>query len=254
MATGTGENSEGSGTAHEAVSEQLSDALPVVALAEKQEFISPLTPLQPQIEGPLGSRPLNRKHLRSISAALLAIAWLAILYYWREFWGKHWGDVASVLGLAISIVGFGYTIHLARKAKDAAERAEDAAISARNTLLHFDAIVALSQAISEMGQIQQLHRDRAWKYLPPRYSIVRHLLVTAKFNASVLSVNQRGKIASVLVTMSGIDNKIEACLSGEKENPVGFKGLLEILKAQQDNLSEILAEIRSNRSPYVRET
>jgi len=40
---------------------------------------------------------------------------------------QHWGDIASVGGLVVSLLGFWYTIEAVSKAKDAAQQATEAA-------------------------------------------------------------------------------------------------------------------------------
>ena len=55
-----------------------------------------------------------------------------------DFFAKHWGDLASIVGLA-------FAIYLAHQAKNAAEQARDAARAARDRIFSLDAIGRLWQ-------------------------------------------------------------------------------------------------------------
>ena len=69
---------------------------------------------------------------------------------------KHWGDLASVAGVAL-------TVWFAWMAKTAAEQARDAADQVREQLSRFDTIAELSAAITIIEEIMRLQRTQAWE-------------------------------------------------------------------------------------------
>lgn len=71
-----------------------------------------------------------------------------------EFIQQHWGDVASVAGVLISLVGFVVTIMSVVASTKAAQRAEDAALEVRDKFLRTDTIMELSGAIAIMEEIK----------------------------------------------------------------------------------------------------
>jgi hypothetical protein len=176
---------------------------------------------------------------------------LMLLLKWSSssFWEKHWGDVASVVGLGLSIAGFLLTIGIASQTRSAAEKAEAAATNARNSLFHFDAIVEVSRAITIRDEITELHRRNEWKSLPTRYMSIRLLLVNIKCATSSLSDLQRATIAGVLTQLNSIASKIESAIhSGKGAAPPRQMPLLEIVKDQRDHLITLMAELKQSRS------
>jgi hypothetical protein len=68
-----------------------------------------------------------------------------------DFLAKHWGDLAGVLGLAL-------TIWFSFQAKAAAEQARDAARMARDRIFSLDVISELTTARSTLMEIVRLQR------------------------------------------------------------------------------------------------
>src|SRR5579864_269403 len=73
-----------------------------------------------------------------------------------DFLTKHWGDLASVLGFAL-------TIWFAWSAKTAAEQAREAANEVRDQISRFDTMAELSAAITIIEEIMRLQRTQAWE-------------------------------------------------------------------------------------------
>ncbi|MGA3190861.1 MAG: hypothetical protein ABSF22_27505, partial [Bryobacteraceae bacterium] len=73
-----------------------------------------------------------------------------------DFIAKHWGDLASVAGVAL-------TVWIAWLAKTAAEQARDAAEEVRDQISRFDTVAELSAAITIIEEIMRLQRTQAWE-------------------------------------------------------------------------------------------
>lgn len=86
-----------------------------------------------------------------------------------NFIENHWGDVASVLGCALSIL----TIWFARRAKKAAEQVRD-------QLSRFDTITELSAAIMVIEQIIWLQRAEVWDFVLNRHVTLQLHLVRSQ--------------------------------------------------------------------------
>src|SRR5712691_2865750 len=83
-----------------------------------------------------------------------------------SFLADHWGDLASVAGLAAATWA-------AIKAKAAA----DAAQEVKRRIAHLDALAEVSAAIATIDVIKRLHRDSAWSQVMDQYDLVRRHLV-----------------------------------------------------------------------------
>ncbi len=71
---------------------------------------------------------------------------------------NHVGDLASLAGVAISIVGFVVTVWNVRRSESAAERAEAAANEARRAMRIYQTVSDLASAIAIMEEVMRLHR------------------------------------------------------------------------------------------------
>jgi hypothetical protein len=91
-----------------------------------------------------------------------------------DFFARHWGDLAGVLGLAL-------TIWFAFQAKTAAEQARDAANAARGRIFSLDTIKELTtakMALNEIIRLQRLNaRDVPWDIVLERYGSARDSLI-----------------------------------------------------------------------------
>jgi hypothetical protein len=123
-----------------------------------------------------------------------------------EFLAKHWGDLASVVGVAVSVVGFAYAIWLARQARTAAEQARDAARAATERVFSLDTIselTAAKMALSEIIGFQRLNVwEIAWDVVLERYASARISLVRCEQALGVLE-GQRQSIRAAIALLGG---------------------------------------------------
>src|SRR6266849_960441 len=89
----------------------------------------------------------------------------------------HIGDLASIVGVAISVIGFIVTVWNVRRSKSAAERAEAAANEARSLVRGYQTIADFSAAIAIMEEIKRLHRTGQLDMLLDRYAALRKVLI-----------------------------------------------------------------------------
>jgi hypothetical protein len=166
----------------------------------------------------------------------------------QAFFNEHWGDVASVLGLLVSIFGFFFALVSLREsreaslnAKDAANRAEEAARATRDSIFKSDIIANCSQAIGILDEILQRKGD--WATLPDRYSTVRRILVTLKSVSGQLSISEVEIVQGALAQLIEIEKKIETSLTSGKK-PLTHARLNEVVSSQIDKLHEILIAMK----------
>lgn len=122
-----------------------------------------------------------------------------------DFFAKHWGDLASVVGVAVSVIGFWYAIWLARQARTAAEQARDAAEAARDRIFSLDTISELTAARLTLGEIIRLQRldvwEIAWETVLERYASARLSLVRCEQGRGVPE-GQRKSIITAIALLS----------------------------------------------------
>jgi hypothetical protein len=126
------------------------------------------------------------------------------------------GDIASIVGLLIAVVGFAITIRNVRASRAAAVRAEEAANQARRAIRFFDVVAEISTAIAAMEEIRRLHRDAAWPILPDRYNALRKSLITIRGSDLALSEDQQARIQAAIVYLAELERMVEVSLEEDK--------------------------------------
>ena len=154
------------------------------------------------------------------------------------------GDMASVAGLGVSLLGFVCTIVLVVRSRRAAEAAEAAALTARDRISRFDAATELSTAISMMQEIKRLHREKLWAQLPDRYSTLRQSLITIKVSHSDLTEEQATMVQGAIQHFKHMEGRIDQHLSSEQQGPLDFTRLNRIVTRQLDNMTELMMTLR----------
>ena len=85
------------------------------------------------------------------------------VWIWRAF--TEWvesnsvGDVASLVGVCISLIGFAVTLWNVRRSRTAAQRAEEAARKTRRSIRILESVYDFAAAISMLEEIKRLHRE-----------------------------------------------------------------------------------------------
>jgi len=165
------------------------------------------------------------------------------LLNWMET--NHVGDLASVAGVAISLIGFTITVISVFRSESAARRAERAANSARETVRLMDTVVDFTAAITALDEIKRLHRTSNWVLLLDRYSTIRRLLVIARANNNQLTSHQQEAIQSSLANLIVLENTLERALaSGSTPNAPKLNASIS---TNIDDLLAVLTEIKTSK-------
>jgi hypothetical protein len=122
------------------------------------------------------------------------------------------GDIASILGLLVALIGFAVTIWNVRASRIASIRAEQAANEARRAIRFFDVVAEISTAISAMEEIRRLHRDAAWPILPDRYNALRKSLISIRRSGIDLSDEQQTVLQAAIKFLADIERRVDSAL------------------------------------------
>lgn len=159
-----------------------------------------------------------------------------------DFVARHWGDLASLLGLT-------YTIWLAYRAKTAAEQARDAARAARDRLFSLDTIKELTTAKMALNEIIRLQRLNVWgvgwDVVLDRYESARLSLVRCEHAPGVPQA-QRDAIRLAVVRLRIIVVKIETARIHQDQTQLDIVTINRFLSTQIDALER--ARIAIERS------
>ena len=155
----------------------------------------------------------------------------------------HWGDIASVFGVIISVVGFAATIWNVVRSKSVAETARDAAVRARDAVMRINVLTELSEAIAIMEEIKRLHRiPESWPLLPDRYTSVNKKLRAARNSRPSLSQEKLDVLQEAMQQFREMEKKVEHG-PGKKAGPSAR--LNDIVSQQIEKVDEILSGVRT---------
>lgn len=158
------------------------------------------------------------------------------------------GNLASVLGLLVAVVGFIVTVRVARNAQSAAERAQAAAIGAQRKLLRLDTISEISAAISVMEEARRLHRLppalQVWPIALDRYAEARRHLTRVHSGGGELNDVQRSVLQGAIRNLRGIEGHVERD-HAQGTPPRNLLTLNRIISRHIDEMNRLLLEVRN---------
>lgn len=154
---------------------------------------------------------------------------------------NHIGDLASIAGVLISVVGFMLTAYNVSRSRKAAELARDAAQSAKNSIQTFETVVDLSAVIGMLEEIKRSHRNSQWALLPDRYAALRKTLISVR-RSRELSDQHASVLQAAIANLSDMENAVKRALPNVPNDlHARFNALLS---ENIDELAGVLAELK----------
>ena len=155
----------------------------------------------------------------------------------------YFGNVSSLLGLLVSLVGFVLTLWNVSKSRKAAEEARQSADNARSEIRRTDTMIDLAAAGTAMEEIKRLQRQSAWALLPDRYSALHTALTAIRSSRTLLSEEHKALLLGAIQQFRAIEHKIDRALASGKTD-TDMPGLNKVVSQQMDKVTEILACLR----------
>jgi hypothetical protein len=159
---------------------------------------------------------------------------------------NHLGDMASICGLFITILGFIVTLVIVYKSKQAATAAKEAVFRVREDIARMDIVAEFASAITHIDEIKRLQRDEAWAVLPDRYSSLRRSLITIKSSKLNTLICRISVIQSAIQQLKSIEDIIEKSLiSSSGVSKPNIPKWNNILSGINDSLKELLEIVKA---------
>jgi hypothetical protein len=155
----------------------------------------------------------------------------------------HWGELANILSLAVSLIGFVATLWNLIRAKRAAQRAEEAVKRMREMLRRSDTIMEVALAIRIMEEVKRLHWNGEWRALLDRYTSLRTSLIGIRSANPHLKEDQQAILTGAINQFRDIENKVARAIEANTAPPKVSR-LNSIVSSQIDRLAEVLGTIR----------
>ena len=152
-------------------------------------------------------------------------------------------DLASFVGLLLTVVGFVITILNVRKTKRAAEAAEKAANEISNKISLVNVVVSLSAAMTSMAEIKRLHREGAWSLLLERYAAMRKALIEIRVHTPNLSYRERKLLQGAVTYFTDAENVME--INNGAPSAADVPRLNLALTKHVNDLTELLERLKT---------
>jgi hypothetical protein len=156
-----------------------------------------------------------------------------------NFIEKHWGDLASVFGLALTMLA----IWFAWRAKTAAEEVRD-------QISRFDTVAELSAAITIIEEIMRLQRTQAWEIVwdivLDRHATLRGHLVRSQ--AGIGSEAQRAFVDGAIDQFRLMILDIERARTEPQRSRLDTAAFNRVLSEQIAMLEKVKIGVRNARA------
>ncbi len=166
----------------------------------------------------------------------------------------NWGSIASVVGVAVSLLGLWaalVAVKRAGKARESADAAQTASRQARAAVTRVITGVDLERAIALIQRLKLLHRDEKWEASSGHYQDLRHMLVDIGARhpepSQELSEVLQGATARISVIEVSVDRALRD--GSDPRGAVNFNRELDTIQA---NLEKIASSTQFARSEGAR--
>lgn len=160
-------------------------------------------------------------------------------------WWDDYANQVGWVGLAISIIGFAFTIYGIHKSRSASVAARSASEAALQAVAKFDVTVAINQAMRTIGEMHEFHRKDIWDFTPRNLRDVKELLIKSHGAANGLDTQNLEQLRGVILQFRTLIEAADKKLSGAAPPMEDFA---RILDEQIEVLGAIYGRLRSQTS------
>ena len=156
-----------------------------------------------------------------------------------DFWSTTWGDIATLVGIAVSLGGLSWAIIEASGARTASEAAEEAAKDASNQIAHRLQTVDLQRAIGLIERIKTLHANDRWEASVELYQSLRAMLSDVIARSPEDKVDVREKLATARAIVRTMEDSVRDRDNGaiSKRERSRFNGTLNEIQSNLEDLA-----------------
>jgi hypothetical protein len=155
----------------------------------------------------------------------------------------QWANFSSVTGLAVSLVGFIWTLVIVWKSKTASQKAERAALNMKDALLKSESLTNCTAAINLIEEIRVLHREEEWEKSRYRYSRLTPMLLSLKADSNSFSEKDMGTLAAIIKQVAACEKEVDRIML-DPAYKIKTNRLNDVLNTQMRTLYEILSNLK----------
>jgi len=154
-------------------------------------------------------------------------------------------EYSDVLGLLVTIVGFGLALYNIRRSRLVASQALAVAKSVREDIFKSDTIAELSAALIAMETIKNYARLQAFGQMQDRLADVKHRLAGIRTTSSMLSSDDKAILQGAIAQFSLLEAKIDRALEAGSA-PTGWARDNSVLSTHIDRVHSVLSALRTS--------
>ena len=159
-----------------------------------------------------------------------------------DFWSTNWGDIATIIGVAVSLIGLALAIRVAHGARSASQAASKAARAARDQISSHLQTVDLQRAIGLIQLVKTLHDNRQWAAAAEHYQTLREMLTGIIVRCPEGATDVRNRLAAarteIMLMEDAIRESIAQSDGTQDQSPMNRK-----LNRIQSDLEELASAI-----------
>ncbi len=152
------------------------------------------------------------------------------------------GDIASIIGLLVAVIGFLITIYNVRKSRSAAQEASDRARGIGKTVFVIDKLSEIERYLNLAEDIKEMNLQGQ---APLRlYINIRQSLYDFRASMHDMNNDHKAAIQSFITTLTKCENKISSDRS--KGTDTDFVKINKQISENIDSMRIVTSELRSN--------
>lgn len=157
-------------------------------------------------------------------------------------------DRSAILGIAITVVGFWFTLIGLARTKGASIAAREAVERSTKLLLTSNSIAKLSTIVEALEHQRELHRLQAWGGALSQYPRIRSWLVELQHDLRDMTDQQREQVLSAITDCQQFESELEAALGtrGQTPDQPTISNWNRILASHIDNLRLTAVMLRNS--------
>ena len=152
-----------------------------------------------------------------------------------DFLQNNWGDLASALGLAASVLGLMAAAWAALNARSARQ----AAVEARDRISRSLAATDLERSVALIQRLKLLHRDEHWEAALEQYQALRSMLSSILARHAELESGERERLFEARALITSLERQVEEALADGKrvENPTDMNSQLNQVQSDLEDMA-----------------
>lgn len=161
---------------------------------------------------------------------------------WSDF-KHHYGNIASVVGLIVSVLGFSFTLYQVRKSRTAAERAQTMAREAIDRVSSRLFFTQITIAVRLVEEVRTFCRAKDWHRAVDRCEQLR-IVLAGVVDDSKLQGDERKTVTLAIDDLSLIRGHLDG-ISQEKRTPTVPTRMMNTLDKIVISLTRIDGRLRA---------